>query len=146
MSRESRVESQIYKKIKLMNMTSIKKFEDINAWQRARELTNDIYQVTDKSEFSNDFTLRNQIKKASTSIMLNIAEGFARKTDKEFNQFLAYAHGSCAEVQSALYVALDQNYISQETFDKLYTKTEEVSKMIMNFSNYLSKNLNKKNF
>lgn len=127
-------------------MSSIKKFEDINAWQKARELTNDIYQVTDKGEFSNDFTLRNQIKKASTSIMLNIAEGIARKTDREFNQFLAFAHGSCAEVQSALYVALDQRYISQKQFDTLYSKTEEVSKMIMNFSSYLSKNINKKNF
>jgi four helix bundle protein len=70
--------------------------------------------------------------------MLNIAEGFARKTDKEFKQFLTYAHGSCAEVQSGLYVALDQKYISQEQFDMLYSKTEEVSKMIMNFSRYLS--------
>ena len=127
-------------------MSTITKFEDIKAWQKARELTNDIYQLTGKGEFSNDFTFRNQIKKASTSIMLNIAEGFARKTDREFKQFLAYAHGSCAEVQSALYVAIDQKYISQKQFDILYLKSEEVSKMIMNFSNYLSKDLNKKNF
>ena len=125
-------------------MSSIKKFEDINAWQKARELTSDIYHITDEGEFSNDFTLRNQIKKASTSIMLNIAEGFARNTDREFNQFLTYAHGSCAEVQSALYIALDQKYISKEQFTTLYSKTEEISKMIMNFSSYLSKNINKK--
>lgn len=127
-------------------MSSIKKFEDITAWQKARELNNDIYQITNNGEFSNDFALKNQIKKASISIMLNIAEGFARKTDKEFNQFLTYAHGSCAEVQSALYIALDQNYINQKQFDTFYSKTEEVSKMIMNFSNYLSKNLDKKKF
>ena len=126
-------------------MTAIKKFEEINAWQKARELTNEIYQVTGKGKCSSDFPLQNQIRKASISIMLNIAEGFARKTDKEFNQFLTYAHGSCAEVQSALYITLDQKYISQEEFDSLYLKSEEVSKMIMNFSNYLSKDLNKKN-
>ena len=127
-------------------MAAIKKFEDIKAWQKARELTNEIYRISSDDEFRKDFTLKNQTRKASISIMLNIAEGFGRKTDKEFNQFLAYAHGSCAEVQSALYIALDQNYISQEKFDTLYSKTEEVSKMIMNFANYLIENLNKKNF
>ena len=71
--------------------------------------------------------------------MLNIAEGFTRKTDREFNQFLIYAHGSCAEVQSALYIALDQKYISPEQFETNYTQAEKTSKMIMNFSRYLSK-------
>ncbi len=122
-------------------MSAIQKFEEIKAWQKARDLTNEIYHVSKKGEFTKDFTLQNQIKKASISIMLNIAEGFARKTDREFKQFFAYAHGSCAEVQSALYIALDQKYISQKQFDILYLKSEEVSKMIMNFSQYLSKSL-----
>ena len=69
--------------------------------------------------------------------MLNIAEGFARKTNREFSQFLVIAHGSAAEVQSALYVALDQNYINQQQFEKLYKMTDETSKMIMGFSSYL---------
>jgi four helix bundle protein len=96
-------------------MAPITKFEDIKAWQKARKLTNKIYQITERGKFIDDFTLQNQIKKASISIMLNIAEGFARKSDREFKQFLIYAHGSCAEVQSALYIALDQKYIFKET-------------------------------
>lgn len=122
-----------------MNMSSIKKFEEIKAWQKARKLTNDIYQICSRNTFNNEFTLKNQLKKASLSIMLNIAEGFARKSDREFKQFLIYAHGSCAEVQSALYIALDQKLLSKKQFEKLYNLTEEISKMIMNFTQYLSK-------
>lgn len=119
-------------------MTKIIRFEDIKAWQKARELTNNIYQISSKNEFEKDFTLKGQIRKASISIMLNTAEGFARKTDKEFKQFLIYAHGSCVEVQSALYVALDQKYISIKQFENLYSISAEISKMIINFSIYLS--------
>lgn len=71
--------------------------------------------------------------------MLNIAEGFARKTDREFIQFLVVAHGSAAEVQAALYVAFDQGYMTKEQFEALYSKTDETSKLIMGFSNYLNK-------
>ena len=120
-------------------MAKIKRFEDIEAWKKARELTKEIYKVSLSSNFKRDFGLRDQIRRASVSIMLNIAEGFARKTDKEFARFLTQAHGSAAEVQAALYVALDQNYISQEEFDLLYSQTEKVSKMIMNFTLYLTK-------
>ncbi len=88
-------------------MVLIKKFEEIEAWQKARKLTNRIYEITSNYEFNNDFTLKGQIRKASISIMLNIAEGYARKSNREFRQFLNYAHGSCAEVQSAIYIALD---------------------------------------
>lgn len=123
----------------LVNMVAIKKFEDIKAWQKARDLTKEIYQISNVGEFTKDFTLQNQMKKASISIMLNIAEGFGRKSDREFRQFLIYANGSSLEVQSALYIALDQNYISKEKFEHLYSTTEEISKMIQNFSKYLTK-------
>lgn len=121
-------------------MSKIKKFEDIKAWQKARDLTKKIYKITNTGEFSKDFALQSQIRKAATSIMLNIAEGFGRKSDREFKQFLIYSHGSSAEFQSALYIALDQKYISQKKFEELYSLSEEISKMLMNFSQYLSKN------
>ena len=119
-------------------MVAIKRFEDIKAWQKARNLTNEIYRASCKGQFGKDFTLQNQVRKASISIMLNIAEGFGRKSDREFKQFLSYANGSSLEVQSALYIALDQKYITKENFDNLYSKTGEISKMIQNFSKYLS--------
>lgn len=90
----------------------------------------DIYSITKKGDFAKDFTLKDQIRRAGISIMLNIVEGFCRKSHKEFKQFLFYAHGSVGEIQSALYIALDQEYISQNTFKDLYTKCEEDSKII----------------
>jgi four helix bundle protein len=120
-------------------MPKIKRFEDIEAWQKTRELTREIYEITNKNNFTKDYYLKDQIRRASTSIMLNISKGFARKTDKEFARFLTQAHGSAAEVQSVLYVALDQNYITQDQFDFLYSFAEKISKMIMNFTLYLTK-------
>jgi len=117
----------------------IERFEDVQAWQRARELNRKIYTVTGKGEFFKDFALRDQIRRAAISIMLNIAEGFARRSNKEFKQFLFIAHGSAAEVQSALYIAKDQNYIDDGEFQTLYQDTEEVSKMIAGFIKYLGK-------
>jgi four helix bundle protein len=127
-------------KFKMILMAAIKRFEDIKAWQKARDLTNEIYEISYNGIFTKDFALQSQIRKATTSIMLNIAEGFGRKSDREFRQFLIYANGSSLEVQSALYIALDQNYISQKEFEHLYSLTQEISKMIQNFSKYLSKN------
>lgn len=101
-------------------MGTFRRFEDIVAWQKARQMTNSIYELSSVEKFSRDFALRDQMRRAAISIMLNIAEGFARKPDKEFSQFLAIAHGSASEVQSALYIALDQNYIDQSEFDELY--------------------------
>ncbi len=86
-------------------MAKIERFEDIQAWQRARGLTRQIYDVTNKGAFAKDFALRDQIRRASMSVRLNIAEGFARNSNKEFRQFLFIAHASAAEVQSALYIA-----------------------------------------
>ncbi len=122
-------------------MAKIERFEDILAWQKARELVSAIYETSNNGLLAKDFGLRDQIRRAAVSIMLNIAEGFARKTSREFFQFLVIAHGSAAEVQSALYVALDQKYISQEQFENLYKMAEETSKTIMGFSNYLKKSL-----
>jgi four helix bundle protein len=118
-------------------MGKLERFEDIQAWQRARLLNRQIYQVTGNGTFAADFSLKDQIRRAGILIMLNIAEGFARHSHKEFRQFLFIAHGSAAEVQSALYIALDQDYISESDFKALYQKTEEVSKMIAGFIKYL---------
>lgn len=118
-------------------MAKIEKFEDILAWQKARELVNEVYRASNDGLFAKDFGLSDQIRRAAVSIMLNIAEGFARKTNRELSQFLVIAHGSAAEVQAALYVALDQNYITQEQFEHLYKTTDETSRMIMGFSKYL---------
>lgn len=120
-------------------MGTIERFEDIEAWKKARTLVGHIYKVTNDGKFTKDFELRNQIRRASISIMLNIAEGFARRTDKEFAQFLFVAHGSIAEIQSALYVAMDQNYVSREQFRVLYDQCNEISKMISGLIKYLRK-------
>ena len=120
-------------------MAKIERFEDILAWQKARELVKEVYRASREPMFAKDFGLRDQIRRAAFSIMLNIAEGFARKTSREFLQFLVVAHGSAAEVQSALYVALDQSYLDQAQFECLYNKADETSKVIMGFSNYLRK-------
>jgi four helix bundle protein len=111
-------------------MATFRKFEDILAWQKARQSTRLIYQETIKGEFSKDFDLRGQIRRASISIMANIAEGFGRHSDKEFANFLNIAHGSAYEVQSHLYVALDLNYIARETFDNLYSSMDEICRML----------------
>jgi four helix bundle protein len=127
-------------------MPTIRRFEDVEAWKKTRILVNEIYQLTKDEKFLKDFNLRGQIKRAVVSIMLNIAEGFARKTNREFKQFLVQAHGSAAEVQSALYIALDQKYISDVEFNRIYTMTSEVSRMVMSLSKYLELNsMNSKN-
>jgi len=120
-------------------MSRIEKFEDIQAWQKARTLVNEIYSVSNSGMFAKDFGLRDQIRRAAVSIMLNIAEGFARKTNREFCQFLVIAHGSAAEVQAALYIALDQQYLSEKQFTSIYNMAGETSRMIMGLSQYLSK-------
>jgi len=120
-------------------MTTFQKFEDIEAWQRSRELTREVYTVSNANPFSKDFGLRDQIRKASVSIMSNIAEGFERGGTKEFVQFLSIAKGSCGEVRSQLYVALDQGYVSKKTFSALFAMATEISRMIAGLINYLRK-------
>ena len=108
----------------------IEKFEDLIAWQKARELTKAIYQVTRIGAFAKDYGLRDQIRKASVSVMSNIAEGFDRGGRAEFHQFLVIAKGSCAEVRSQLYAALDTNYIVKNTFNELSLLAIETSRII----------------
>ena len=120
-------------------MAKIERFEDIQAWQKARNLVKEIYSVSNSGIFAKDFGLKDQIRRAAVSIMLNIAEGFARKTNRKSCQFLVIAHGSAAEVQAALYVALDQSYLTSEQFQSLYKAAEETSKMIMGLSTDLNK-------
>lgn len=125
-------------------MATIKKFEEIEAWQRARGLVNNIYAITANESMNKYFALKGQLTRAVISIMANIAEGFGRKSEKEFANFLNIAHASAAEVQSHLYIALDQNYIDNPTFTKLHEECGEISKMILGFQNYLRKLMNTK--
>ena len=120
-------------------MATFKRFEDILAWQKAREITNQVYKGTTAGTFSKDFGLRDQLRRASVSIMANIAEGFGRRSDKEFANFLNIAHGSAAECQSHLYVALDLEYLKKEEFDRLYKAFDECSRMIIGLSHHLRK-------
>lgn len=117
----------------------IERFEDIEAWKLARELTQKVYELTKKEAFSKDYGLKNQIQEAAGSSMHNIAEGFDSETNAEFVRFLRYAKRSCTEVQSELYVALDQKYISQEQFEDTYELARQTRAAIRGFINYLKK-------
>ncbi len=112
-----------------MSGAKVERFEDLIAWQKARELTAEIYRVTNQGEFARDFGLRNQIRDASVSIMSNIAEGFERFKPKEFHYFLSVAKSSCGEARSQLYVAFDANYLEKSKFEELKAKAEEVSRI-----------------
>ena len=120
-------------------MATFQKFEDIEAWQRARELTREIYTASNENPFSKDFGLRDQVRKTSVSIMSNIAEGFERDGTKEFIQFLSVAKGSSGELRSQLYVALDQGYLEEERFGRLLGTVLETTRMIGGLINYLRK-------
>jgi len=112
----------------------IERFEDIKAWQNARELSVQVYNIF---ENSSDFGYRDQICRASVSIMNNIAEGFERRTNKEFMNFLFIAKGSCGEVRSMLYLAKDLGRISDILFDRCIQMAEEISKMLSGLIKYL---------
>jgi len=118
-------------------MTGFKRFEEIQAWQKSRHITKSIYEITSQGIFSKDFGLRDQIRRSGISVMANIAEGYGRRSDKEFANFLNIAHGSVAETQSHLYIAADLGYLKQEEFDKLYSLLDEVSRMVMSLSQHL---------
>jgi len=118
-------------------MTKIEKFEDLDVWQKTRQLSRLIYQVTSKDNFSRDFALRDQIRRAAVSVLSNISEGFERGGDKEFRQFLSVAKGSVGELRSQLYVALDANYLNHNEFDQLYALADQIGKMIGGFMRYL---------
>jgi four helix bundle protein len=115
----------------------IKNFEDLEIWKDARALTRGIYQLTSSPKFSKDFALRDQIRRASVSIMSNIAEGFERGGNQEFIQFLYVAKGSCGEVRSQLYAAMDQNYLDQKVVGDLLTSLKRLSIMIKHLIDHL---------
>lgn len=119
-------------------MARIERFEEVDAWKVARELTKSIYQVTSIGDFARDFGLRDQIRRAVVSIISNIAEGFERGGNKEFLQFLSLAKGSCGEVRAQLYVALDQSYLNGEQFQELIEKTARTSRLITGLMKYLN--------
>ncbi len=120
----------------------ITRFEDIEAWQEARKLVKLVYSVINKSpKFRKNFRLVNQVQDAAVSAMSNISEGFSRKGNKEFIQFLFISKSSAAEVQSHFYVAMDQDYVNQEDFNKVYDQAQIVSKLDSGFIKYLNSQL-----
>ncbi len=118
-------------------MATIKRFEDIIAWQKARILNNRTGDIIDKGQFKKNFRLIGQIEGSAGSIMDNIAEGFERSGNKEFIQFLYVAKGSCGELRSQLYRALDRKYINQQQFAELYKMAVEIIVMIQKLIDYL---------
>jgi len=120
------------------------RFEDIEAWQEARKLVNLVYDAINANEkFQKDFRLVNQLQGAAVSSMANIAEGFTRKSNKEFIQYLFISKSSAAEVQSHLYVALDQGYVTQNDFESIYAQADVVARMDSGFIKYLNSQLKK---
>ncbi len=120
-------------------MASIKTFEELIVWQKARELAKNIWDLTFIERFSKDFSLADQIRKSSGSVMDNIAEGFERGGNKEFIHFLFIAKGSLAEVKSQLYRALDRNHIDSEYMNNESIQIDELANIIGGLINYLKK-------
>jgi len=118
-------------------MSTFQSFEEIEVWQKARQLTKRVYQVSSKGPFARDFGLRDQMRRACVSIMSNIAEGYERGGTKEFLQFLSVAKGSAGEVRSQLYVALDEDYLTESVFEELSSHAREISRMLTGLMTYL---------
>jgi four helix bundle protein len=120
-------------------MATIKKFEDLKVWQKARILCQQVFEITEYPKFSKDYKLKDQINGSSGSVMDNIAEGFGRQGNNEFINFLTIANGSAMEVKSQLYRAFDRKYINQQKLDELSQLIDEISMMIFGFIEYLGK-------
>ena len=118
-------------------MARIERFEDVQAWQKARVLVREIYRVSGEGPFRRDFGLKDQIRRAAVSVMSNIAEGFERNSDNELRRFLFIAKGSCGEVVSQVYVALDLGYLSEQEFESLQELARDVSRLTGGFLRYL---------
>lgn len=118
-------------------MPTITRFEDINAWQTSRELTRMVYALTEQGKFAKDFGLRNQIQRASVSVMSNIAEGFESRTQAQFLEYLGRSKASAGEVRCQLYIALDLGYLSGEQFKKVFDLADKSSRQIARFMDYL---------
>ena len=111
-------------------MAGVKRFEDLIAWQKARELARAVYEATTKDKFARDFGFRDQITRAAVSVMSNLAEGFERGSRSEFHQYIVVAKASCAEVRSDLYLAHDVGYIDPGHFEKLMAQADEVARIV----------------
>jgi len=118
-------------------MTAITRFEEIEAWKTARQLTNTIYAQSNQAGFNRDFGLRDQIRRAAISVMSNIAEGFESRTDAQFINFLGIARVSAGEVRAQLYIAVDQKYITDEQFKDAFLLAETSARQIAKFTQYL---------
>ena len=118
-------------------MALAKRFEDLDVWKKARSLTRRVYGYARQGAFAKDFGLRDQIQRASVSMMTNIAEGHGHRSQKQFAHFLEIARASGTEVQSLLYIVLDANYIRASDFESLYQDTEEIISMIAGLQRYL---------
>jgi four helix bundle protein len=116
---------------------TVKRFEDLECWQEARELTRRIYKIIKRQDFAKDFRLRDQITGAAISVMNNIAEGFDSSSDAEFVRFLSYARRSVSEVQNCLYIALDEDYIQDSDFNTIQEQAIKTRKIIDGFRRYL---------
>ncbi|MDQ3005665.1 MAG: four helix bundle protein [Chloroflexota bacterium] len=124
-------------------MPTIKRFEDLNCWKSARDLVNMVYKATNESPFNRDFGLRDQIRRAAVSVMSNIAEGFNAGSDAEFMRFLSFSRRSVSETQSQSYIALDQKYMTQDTFNQIYAKANETERQVNALISYLNKSKTK---
>ena len=118
-------------------MAKVRRFEELEAWQAARAVVQLIYEASSNGEFSRDFALRDQIRRAAVSMMSNIAERFSRRSNREFVQFLFMAKASAAEAQSQMYVALDQGYLNQDKFRLLYDQTDRCARQTSVLITYL---------
>jgi four helix bundle protein len=118
-------------------MVSVKRFEEMEVWEKSRLIVNMIYQMTNKPEFSKDWQLVNHLRKTAISIISNISEGFERDGNKEFINFLSIAKGSFGELRSQLYIALDLNYIDEIQFKEIANLAAEISKSLKGLMNYL---------
>ena len=118
-------------------MPTVQRFEELRVWQRARALAKEVYVVTSTGQLGRDFALRDQLRRASISVVSNIAEGFERDGNREFEQFLTLAKGSLGEVQAQLYVALDVGFVTPEQFQRLRALTIEVGNLISGLLRYL---------
>lgn len=120
-------------------MATFSNFEDIEAWKLARIVSKEVYTLSTNTELSKDYSLKDQMRRSVGSMMDNIAEGYGRNGKYEFVQFLSIGKASSAELQSQLYRSLDNNYITQEAFDKLYNSCKDYSRMLTGLINYLNK-------
>ena len=118
-------------------MTTAKRFEDLEVWQKAKELTNLVYKHSSDGAFARDFGLRDQMRRAAVSTMSNIAEGFESQTQAMFIKYLSYAKGSAGELRAQLYIARDQGYMTDEEFNTIFSPAEICSKQLARFIQYL---------